>query len=428
MLIGITGGFLGSYKTVPFHQRVRDYGVLEDRDLWMVQLRLSDDEHHALEQVIAEEEGRHYPYTYFSRNCAFYIQRLLARALPDIPEPGGRVSPMGVLERAISQNRAAASYYRPALSLRLCSQVDDLPAEVRSRINSTEWRDLAADHEWLRGLERSSRLFLQEFFQWKSLHHDVPLNTDAENGLALLRVLSARQSEVSIDISSTRTPGQPRPFPDFHAYSRLTVSTWMRANREPTLAIRYRPALHGVRDPWRGHRPVNTLEILTLTVSTAENGDYPQLEELLLFSQRSLTPMSVVRRNRSWMLEIATRRGGVLGSERLHHGLRAGLGYTYQSRDSLYLSLLANGAVLGAVDEGTRLAQGLQVGILYLASDSWRLGAQCDWQREALGNGRTWTAGETWIRVDSGGNWGIAVRLTADNVTHGLRMDVCRYL
>ena len=54
--IGITGGFLGSYKTIPFHQQAREYEVLEDRDLWLYQLRLSSQDRDNISATLAEVE------------------------------------------------------------------------------------------------------------------------------------------------------------------------------------------------------------------------------------------------------------------------------------------------------------------------------------------------------------------------------------
>jgi hypothetical protein len=37
---GVLGGFDGQYHRMLFHENSRDYELLEDRDLWLLELRL----------------------------------------------------------------------------------------------------------------------------------------------------------------------------------------------------------------------------------------------------------------------------------------------------------------------------------------------------------------------------------------------------
>ncbi len=424
---GVTGGFLGSFRTVKFHQKVRDYEVLEDRDLWIIRLRTSYREREALDVVLAEVKGRWFPYTFFSRNCAYYLQQLLARTLSDLPEPQGTVSPVEVLELAIRVGLAEASYYRPAASKSLSSRVRELSEPVHAKLRRGDWRDLASDYEWLRGLSAEERVFIQEYFRLKTLHTDEPLDVEIQEGLALLRLLNAQQIGSPNKQLTGNSPGYPRAFPCFHSYGKLTISSCFPQRRVSRIRIRYRPAVHGLADSWIGHRKVNTLELLTVELSIAGNLLQPRLDELVLFRQRSLAPADWITTNSSWMLEAAIKRGGLFGSGILHSCIRAGIGRTKEHADVAFIYFLMTSTLLRSSDDRLALAPGIHTGALYLVSDTWRIGVQWDWYGNVVDWRSTYDEIDLWIHHDVGETWGMSVRYLTKNELNDFTFAVERY-
>lgn len=426
-VVGIKGGFLGTHKTIKFHEKVRDYEVLEDRDLWLVRLRLSEQERADLQEALTSVEGRRFPYKFFSKNCAYYLQLLLSNALSSMPAPSGNVSPVSVLELTIKLGLAEASYYRPSLSQRLAHNVRALSPLVAKRLDDVAWQDLAMDHDWLHSLGAADRAIVQEFFNLESLTMEQPLDQKAREGLALLRVLNASAPTHPVPIVAATSPGQPIAAPDFHSYGRLTASTSFLCGRESSISLRYRPALHEVNDPWLGYRPVNTLETLAFVVSGTPGLSRVWIQEFSLFSQRSLSPLGRFSSNPSWTFDIGMKRGGLFDASSMHAGFLAGRGWTASPASNSYAYVLLTGAVRGTRHHAMTFAPGCQIGLLYLAREDWRCGAQWDWEFAAAETSRDFGSVDAWFRRDLGAAWGVTVHVQGDDDATRFKVDIDWY-
>lgn len=425
---GITGGFQGTYKTKKFHEQVRDYELLEDRDITMVQLRLSKQEREAIHHYVAENKGTQYPYTFFSRNCAFYLQQLLACVSASVPQPSGAVSPMGVMELIINNGLAEASYFRPAISAQLVELAQRAQDSSVARVQESDWRELASDHEWLNGLPLLDRTFLQRYFHWKTLQTKEPLDKATSAGLAQLRLLNSREiSKPEADLD-TNAPGKPAPFPEFHGYGKLSLASGLWSDQGRKISLRYRAAQHDVADPWQGYRLVNTLELLAVEISSDADRWHPRLEEFTVFSQRSLVPVNLVTSNASWMLELSAKRGGLFGPSAMHSGIRTGWGRTKRVVGNSYFHGLVTGALLGSVDDGIALAPGVQMGLSALVSDRLRGGLQWDWHKDLFELANSFGEFSAWVRYDLGGNFGTTFKFEANSDRECLEVIFCWYL
>lgn len=423
---GIFGGFRGRYRELAFHEKSRDYAALEDRDLWLAQLKLDAIELSALDGQLDRERGRSHPYTFFARNCAHYLQALLARVTPRMPEPSGTVSPLEVLDLAAENGLVTTWYRRVSASQQLEHRLASVSPAVRTRLREESWGALVADTAWTSALSKHDRRLLHDYAAWKLLTRDrvVPPATDA--GLQRLRWLSARRSRGPAERGPINGVGREVVRPGFAPYSRLTVSVDMVDWKMDRTNLHWRPAIRDELDPWVVDRPANTLELGSLGLSWAPEGNSLRLEELVLFSQRSHAPLTWVVRPTSWLLEAAIRRGGLFGSDALHHAIRGGLGRTYELWSGFLTTGLATGALVGHAGDGVTLVPGAEVSLLHLLAPrlrwglracyevnpwntsvhdarvsgwlSWdfsrRLGLQCRYRRD-LEFGR-WVAGLSW--------------------------------
>lgn len=408
--VGIAGGFLGRYERLRFHEKARDYELLEDRDLWLLELDLSSAEAAALHRELAATAGRWYPYTFFEKNCAYYLQRLLARASGSVNPPSGPTSPTGVFQAVLDTELAGATFFRPGSSRRLREMRAGANEDVVSRLSEGPWSAVAADTAWLRQLPAVDRRFAHEYFNWKALHRTSMLDEDSRSGLALLRTLNARPSTDGDEASSpVRGAGQRIPRPTFHGYTRLSFSHVASGSAPTRVSVRYRGALHEATDPWLAHRPLNTLVFLALDVSSPSNQFDPRIDAFTVFSQRSLSPADWITPRRSWMLEVLARRGGLFDDRTVHLEARAGLGKTVQLSGKAHAYGLITAAVVGPCCDRAAFAPGLEMGLVWLATDRMRSGFR--WSREHSVSewSRTHERLRLWARYDLGTRWGITL-------------------
>jgi hypothetical protein len=405
--VGIAGGFLGRYQRLEFHEKTRDYQLLEDRDMWLVLLELTPEQRQALEDEIAATRGRWYPYTFFKKNCAHYIQLLLARATGQLGPPRGTVSPTGVMDAVLNSSLAGPSYFRPAVSRKLEAMSNSVDEDVLARLQRESWTTVAADTAWLQGLPAHERRFLQEYFAWKTLDRQSALEEPTIRGLALLRVLNARETPQEEVSDAAQNAGQPIPPPAFYRYSRVRLSHLWTASAAHRISFRYRGALRDETDPGIARRPLNMLEFIALEVSVPTDRFAPRLDALVLFSQRSLSPADWITTRSSWMLEALARRGGLFGHDALHLEVRVGAGRTVRLPARIFGYGLITAAGVGYCCSQATFAPGLELGVVWLVTRRSRLGFRWTREYDVSDWSREHQRVRVWLRYDLGRSWGV---------------------
>lgn len=428
LTIGIAGGFLGRFDRFAFHQKTRDYEVLDDRDLWLLELRLTPEQRGALEEALGRAAGRWYPYSFFRLNCAHYLQALLAEATGAIRRPSGFVSPTSVFEDVQRSSLAGAAYHRPSASHRIEARSAGAAPAVLSRLRAPDWTAQAADLDWISSLGSSERLLAQEVFGLRALQADSLLPAATREGLARLRLLNAQPRPGAQDTASISGAGVPIPQPEFHHHPRLGLLYSAPRTGAGRVHLKLRGAMHDETDPWLGQQPASTMELLALEVSSPVDRPRARLEAAVLFSQRSLAPSHWTRGRTSWLLEALARRGGIFGEDATHYEARAGLGKTLRLPAGTYLHGLVTLAATGAFGEGAGLAPGVEVGFVSRVAARWRLGGTWTREHDVFEWSRSVQRARLWTRIDVGARWGALVAAEAAASARSLRLGMGWYL
>ncbi|MFN9068025.1 MAG: DUF4105 domain-containing protein, partial [Bdellovibrionales bacterium] len=79
---GLTGGFRGTFSSVPYYMKVREYNDHESRDIWSYELDLSTDELDFLLDHLWEVGDSHFDYYFLTQNCGFHMLTVLEAAVP----------------------------------------------------------------------------------------------------------------------------------------------------------------------------------------------------------------------------------------------------------------------------------------------------------------------------------------------------------
>lgn len=74
---GLMGGFTGTYASVPYYYKVREYNDYESRDLWSYELNLNDAELQQLLYHIWEVGPHYFDYYFFTQNCSYHMLTLM---------------------------------------------------------------------------------------------------------------------------------------------------------------------------------------------------------------------------------------------------------------------------------------------------------------------------------------------------------------
>ena len=81
-ILGSTGGFKGSFASVPYFYKIREYNDFESRDLWSYQLNLTDGEKERLVDHLWEVGHSYFDYYFFTENCSQKMLAILDAANP----------------------------------------------------------------------------------------------------------------------------------------------------------------------------------------------------------------------------------------------------------------------------------------------------------------------------------------------------------
>ncbi|NOY84235.1 MAG: DUF4105 domain-containing protein [Nitrospirae bacterium] len=84
VLKGISGGFHGYYDSRPYHEKIREYTTIEDRDIWEYTLNLREEEVRRIVLHIWEMRDLYSEYYFFDENCSFAVLYLLEVARPSL--------------------------------------------------------------------------------------------------------------------------------------------------------------------------------------------------------------------------------------------------------------------------------------------------------------------------------------------------------
>ena len=409
---GIVGGYRGSFTVTPFNRKSRDYQVVEDRDLWFVRLQLPEAQLATLIDAVGQSQSAQLPYSFFHRNCAYYVQGLLCQAIPAVPEPRLFTSPAGVISRVIKAGVAPQGFRRLSQSQYLAARFRD---GARLGAPPSAEPPVGRRPPWngpLTELTVEDRLVLMDLLEWRSAHAKSGPDSASMATLAMLRRLNATSAAPDVHEDSAAdarsqdwNPGVLPP------YGKLTAG-WRLTDTGPRVSLRYRPAMHAVADPGTGYRPINTLELLAVEVS--RGGRSTRVDEFILFSQTSLNPIDCVSRRRSWFVEAAARRGSVFGAHPVRYGLGSGLGRTYLHGRCTYFYALGTLGVQFVHSRAAALTPGLSMGACLIPSGAgWRLGTWATAETDASRPHRRSVAAGAWVRRDIGSRAGVEVTAKA---------------
>jgi hypothetical protein len=84
VVYGIGGGFEGDFSLKPYYEMVKEYGDLENRDIWEYQLNLTDAQIQRLLMHLWELKNSFFDYFFFKENCAYHIIALIEVADPEL--------------------------------------------------------------------------------------------------------------------------------------------------------------------------------------------------------------------------------------------------------------------------------------------------------------------------------------------------------
>ncbi len=339
-VLGLTGGYPGTYSVEPYYELVKRYSDIENRDIWEYQLDFSKVEVERMLAHLWELQGQYSDYYFFDENCSYQLLFLMDAARPGldlvddfplhvIPVDSVRsaLRREGLLERAV---------FRPSSETRIQHGLGTMSAAERDLVQELASGAVTPEQAATSDLTPSQLAGVLElaeaFVTYQLRTGELERDTAARRAWSLLAARSAIEAPTDqppLPVPATR-PDQG------HGSARLALGVGVR-DGTVFQALRLRPAYHDGLDPGGGFAPGAGIAFLDTELRHYQGDNALVLDRLTVIGITSMTPRDELIQPVSWKLDLGLERlrvekGDETGALVAAAGGGAGLSYRFGPR------------------------------------------------------------------------------------------------
>ncbi len=299
-LFGMLGLMPGTFQTVPYYLKVREYNDYESRDLWSYDLDLTPDEIEMLVDHIWEEVSTFYYYKYFTENCSYHMFTLLDAAAPRLgleKRLPFYIIPSDTI-RVLYRTPGAVKKvtYRPSVRSQFFYRLKRLnPTEVAALNVLVDRHDPDRLDPSLP--KESAARVLDAFSDQLEMTSVKDLLVDGSDAQKLKQRILIKRASMGGKSESIEVPAPERSAPHLgHGMRRVTLGTAYENDRGPSTTFGYRFAMHDMLDPGAGYARNMQIDMFgvwarVLNRPTGFRNRF-EFDEFNLFKLTALTPLS----------------------------------------------------------------------------------------------------------------------------------------
>lgn len=311
---GIAGGYPGKFNSIPYFEKLQEYGAIENRDIWEYRLDLNAEEIDRMLDHAWELRDISFDYYFFRQNCSFRLLELI-----DLARPGLNLAdqfpltaiPADTVKAFANAGIVSHIDYRASLGSRLNHTIDAIEPDQRHWIDKVEQSPDVTENAQFTMLDATHQAQIiraaNELLTFKSRRTEMN-DATAQRRLQLLTLVSQLPTEKKIE--------SPRPArPELaHETTMLSLSRGQQDKKnytELSLRLSYHDALDRNAGYSRGagivlgdvklRRNQNDdvhLETFDLVKLQSFNDRYPQLNSISWELTAGLTREPLLRNNR----------------------------------------------------------------------------------------------------------------------------------
>ncbi len=372
-VLGLLGGYPGTFTVAPYYMKVQTYNNLESRDLWEYDLNLSTESVERLLKHTWEMRTTSMRYYFFNKNCSYQLLPLLEAVEPTLQLSDRfrfRAIPIDTLSQVIHQDGLLKKVtFRASAFKKMQAARDCLSAPERKAVEcfvSAHENDINVQNLTL---ERQRAIWDAAY---RLLHYHAGYYRDQpkdvqERERKILLALNALPASTENVCPEPVTPIPPQAA---HPTGRWTLG--IGANRESAFEeIGARGALHDLEADPAGFVAGSQLEMMSFRARIENETGHGYLEEFTGIQIKSLSPWEPWIRKPTWQLWIGYGRAHDLDQNPNGSGF-AGVaaGYGASTRvprfhDMIaYAMLKGDGNVGGVFRDNYRLGIGPEAGVV----------------------------------------------------------------
>ncbi len=369
-IAGIVGWFPGTYATIPYYLKVREYNALENRDLWEYPLDIDAEELDRLLDHLWEIGPVVFRYHYFDENCSYQLLALLEAMDPSLrltDRYSAWVFPTATLRAVTAKTDLVQEPdFRPSMYRELIARRDALlPDERRLARSLARSLDELAELETLEAPRQAAVLDAAwELQRYRAAGEPDPAQRAHDQALLVAR------RRVSV---TSEAPVIPTPDPPERGHRGGMSALGVGQGPQGSFArLRLRAAMHDPLASQQSYVPGTRLEMGHLSLRLPLDSGVPSLEHFILFDAASLAPSEPWITRMAWRLRtgweqqpFTEQRGDCQGRGCIAYGVSGGPGLAGKLGPLLAYGFFEGEAALGAgVGRHLRLGPGAAGGFV----------------------------------------------------------------
>ncbi len=325
------GYFYGTYNSIPYYYKVREYNDFESRDLWTYHLDFNQSEIDQLVRHIWELGHGEFRYYFLTENCSYHALTMLETIRPGLELvkhlPDNYIIPSDTLKVAVKEKIVKDITYRPSASTQFYRHLNDLNEdEKKLMMGIIEIKDLPATLT----AEKKAKIY-DSALGLVDYKYAKEILKEEKQAQAIKRPILLKRSEIPVrspDLDYSQFSSN-RPH-EGHDSGRLLIgSTFLKESR--FLNLDYRFAFHDFLDYQKSYMPNSRVEMLSMR--SISDGHKISLTDVNLADYYSLGAFDEFTKSYSWKLKFGqwqTFRKGNTGLTT--HGAVAGYGHSFTTR------------------------------------------------------------------------------------------------
>ncbi len=326
---GLFGGYSGYFSMVNYHEKVKEYNRIENRDVWEYKLNSTEEELEWLVAHLWELDQIRFDYFFITENCAYQLLSLLDVMRPtlNLTDPFKHIAiPVDTIRVLDQKNWIEAKNFRASDAKTFMAYANSLNEKEKKIVidyKSNSKKKLDEKFQKL-PIERQ-QLILESAY--KLIRLDKKTRKDKKKSLSLLSKRSKLGKSLTDVIIQAPTPPE-----DGHFSRRISIGTSLRnasSTQTHTGLLDLKIAYHGMDDPVDGFDKNAQINFLHGRFDFSE--DSFNLESFDILNIRSLSPTNKFLSRYSWQVSTGIDRKIIQDERKLIKHVNYGFGKTIKS-------------------------------------------------------------------------------------------------
>ncbi len=277
-------GKKGFFTLTPYSEKVNSYVHDEQRNLWELELQLTDEQRRLVQLHLYELKQTEFKYFFQSYNCATVINFIVSLAMPELREGEGVwVTPLDIAKKINQSQKVISTQVQTSSPWRLRMLQTQLPNSLTQKIGASV--DRGAEQLPTTDSERQAFLSLEFARSYNDYRFEKKLIDVTEWNITNKNIAKANnlEGQFAFDLSEYKNPLKTQPDSQFWIGVVNQTDNWY-------LRTGIMPASHSLEDDNRQYFGETGLHLASLSVLTNLETGKAKLESFELYSAESIVP------------------------------------------------------------------------------------------------------------------------------------------